>query len=88
MTRLAMPEGVATIYGMKKTTVYLEEATLRAIEAMARTSGRSQAELIREALRTYVEQRPRPSLRCVGAGEGPEDLAERADEYLGAGFGD
>ncbi len=72
---------------MKKTTVYLDEESLRAIKALSRSSGKSEAALIREAVRTYVRQRTKPSLRCVGAGEGPEDLAERADEHLASGFG-
>lgn len=72
---------------MKKTTVYLEDDSLRAIKAAAKDSGRSEAEVIREAIRIYVRQRCRPAPQCVGAGTGPEDLAERADDHLARGFG-
>jgi Arc/MetJ-type ribon-helix-helix transcriptional regulator len=43
---------------VQKTTVYLPDDIRRGLEGAARESGRSQAELIREALRTYLADRP------------------------------
>ncbi|HGY10429.1 MAG TPA: CopG family transcriptional regulator, partial [Oceanithermus profundus] len=40
---------------MKKTTVYLPDELDAWLEQLARTKGTSKAELIREALRRYVE---------------------------------
>ena len=69
---------------MKRTTVYLEEQTDLNLSQLARQQGRSKAELIREALTTYVEQRaPRPLPRSVGMGRsGVPDLAEHDEELL------
>jgi len=78
---------MATIGGMRKTTVYLDEDSLREIKALAKETGRSEAALIREAVRAYVSRRPVRVLRCAGAGEGPEDLAERTEQLLADGFG-
>ena len=70
---------------MRKTTIYLEEALWERIAEMARDSGRSQADVIRDALRAALMHRRRP--RSVGLGRGDVDLAGRADELL-ADFGE
>ena len=68
---------------MKRTTIYLDpelEVRLQ-LEAMQRKT--PMAEIIREALREYLEQRPRKL--PPGKGEfdsGMADTAERADEVL------
>ena len=72
---------------MRKTTVYLDEDSLREIKALAKETGRSEAALIREAVRAYVSRRPVRALRCLGSGEGPEDLAAQTEELLADGFG-
>ncbi len=72
-----------TMYGMAvKTTVYLTDDLKRALEVEAAASGRSEAEIIREAIAARVGS-ARP-----GAGflEG-EPIAERVDDLL-AGFGE
>lgn len=72
---------------MKKTTVYLPDELKQSLRRMAAVSGRSEAELIREAVAalTRVSDRPRPRGRLFASGD--DSLAERAEEAL-AGFGD
>jgi hypothetical protein len=67
-----------------KTTVYLDAADYRRLKALARSQGRSAAELIREAVAEYVRARPDgPLPRSLGMGRsGRGDLAERAEELL------
>jgi len=70
---------------MKRTTVYLDELTDLELAGLARQQERSKAELIREALSSYVERQgmPRPLPRSVGMGRsGVPDLAERDEELL------
>ena len=72
-----------------KTTVYLNAADYRRLQALAAQAGRSTAELVREAVAEYAERhgaRRRP--RSIGGfRSGQPVLAERADELL-AGLGD
>ncbi len=75
------------MYGMRRTTVYLPDDLKIALEHAASTSGRSEAELIREGVE-YVASRvasPRPRLPLFDSGD--PTLAERAEELLD-GFGD
>ncbi len=84
----AVPESVTygTVYGMKKTTLYLPEDLDAALKQAAAEQGRSEAEVIREALRRLLEstQPPRPRLPLFHSGD--PTLAERVDEEL-RGFG-
>lgn len=48
--------------GVEKTTVYLDPRVKRELEALAKRTGRPQAELLREALVEYVDRQRRPSL--------------------------
>jgi predicted transcriptional regulator len=76
-------------YGMVKTTVYLPEGLKHALERVASTEGRSEADIIRDAIRERVS-RPRrraPRLPLVGAGLGDPTAARRVAELLGEGFG-
>lgn len=72
---------------MNKTTVYLPEELKRSLERLAVESGRSEAELIREAVATRVRAagRPRPKGRLFASGD--STLSERVDDAL-AGFGE
>lgn len=75
------------MYGMQKTTVYIPGDVKRALGRAAAARGLSEAELIREALRTLVSEAapPRPRLPLFRS-EKPR-LAEHVDEAL-SGFGE
>lgn len=68
----------------QKTTVYLDSADYRRLQALARAEGRSTAALIREAVADYANRKAgdvRP--RSLGAGRsGRGDLSERSEELL------
>jgi hypothetical protein len=67
-----------------KTTVYLDAADYRRLQALARAQGRPAAELVREAVAQYAARAagpPRPS--SVGIGRsGRRNLSERAEALL------
>jgi hypothetical protein len=75
------------MYGMRRTTVYLPDDLKVALEHASSTSGRSEAELIREGVAYVVSRvgRPRPRLPLFDSGD--PTLAERADALLD-GFGE
>jgi len=77
-----------TMYGMKKTTIYLPDDLKAAIERIAVAERMSEAELIRAALREKIAaaSSDRPTVPLTSAGLGDPSLAERVDELL-AGFG-
>jgi Arc/MetJ-type ribon-helix-helix transcriptional regulator len=74
------------MYGMKKTTVYLPSDVKRALSGLAAARSVSEAELIRDALRSLTAQAapPRPRLPLFKSGK--PRLAERVEEAL-SGFG-
>lgn len=77
------------VYGMVKTTVYLPEELKHALERVAATEGRSEADIIRDAIHERVS-RPRrraPRLPLVDTGFGDPTAAHRVDELLAEGFG-
>ena len=62
---------------MEKTTLYLPTELQASLRALARRTGRSQANLIREALETYVAGQERPRPKSIGiAGDGSLDAAD------------
>jgi hypothetical protein len=72
---------------MVKTTVYLGDDIVQRLRGLSRLQGRSQAELIREALERFVEEasqtieRPAP----IGVGRfrsGRPDIARQAEKLL------
>jgi predicted transcriptional regulator len=66
-----------------KTTVYLDTDIALALRHMAETQGRSQAELIRDALQTYTRGAKRPLPRGLGKYDSGETHgAERAKDFL------
>jgi predicted transcriptional regulator len=68
---------------MTKTTVYLDSDTVLALRQMAETQGRSQAELIRDALDAYTRKAKRPKIPGIGEFDsGHTDTSERAEEIL------
>lgn len=75
------------MYGMRRTTIYIPEELKDELEHTARTTGRSEADLIRDGLRLVLERTtpPPPTLPLFASGQ--PDLAERVDELL-EGFGE
>jgi hypothetical protein len=73
--------------GMEKTTVYLPDDLRTALRRAARSSGRSEADLIREGIGLVTGAHRIAEARLPLFDSGQPDLAERADEHL-AGFGD
>lgn len=79
---------MVTIYGVKKTTVYLDADLDRAIGRLAQRRGISKAEVIRQALRDATRSVRRPKIRAIGVGRGPGDVADDIDRHLAdTGFG-
>ena len=76
------------MYGVHKTTVYLPADLKTSLRSMARDTGISEAELIRQAVGEKVlgYPRPRPRVPLTGHGLGDPEAAHRVDELL-AGFG-
>ncbi len=78
-----------TIYGMKKTTVYLEPELDQAIGRLATQQGISKAETIRVALRHATSDVEQPRIRAIGVARGPGDVAADVDHHLReTGFGE
>ena len=68
---------------MVKTTVYIETDTALAIRQMAESQGRSQADLIRDALDAYAKRAQRPLPAGLGKYDsGATDVSERAEDIL------
>jgi predicted transcriptional regulator len=66
-----------------KTTIYLDSDTMLALRQMAETQGRSQSELIRDALQSYTSAPNRPLPRGLGKYHSGEiHGAERAKDFL------
>lgn len=61
---------------MQKTTLYLTEAIQYELKEAARRTGRSEAEIVREALSTYLAAQVRPLPASIGVGQ-DKDLAAR-----------
>jgi predicted transcriptional regulator len=73
---------------VKKTSLYLDPETDRALERLARARGITKAEAIRRALDEAVRQVDRPRISAIGVGEGPGDVAGNVDRHLDeSGFG-
>ncbi|MHB8241633.1 MAG: ribbon-helix-helix protein, CopG family [Solirubrobacteraceae bacterium] len=75
---------------MRKTSVYLDERLALRLAALARAEGRSQAEILREAVETYEpRKRQDRNFALAGAGHGDgSSIADVADEDLLTGFGE
>jgi hypothetical protein len=68
---------------LTKTTVYLDSETVLALRRMSEAQGRSQAELIRDALERYTRRAAPPKIPGIGEfHSGHTDTSERADELL------
>ncbi|MBI2892761.1 MAG: ribbon-helix-helix protein, CopG family [Deltaproteobacteria bacterium] len=72
---------------MHKTTVYLDDETQRRLRRLADASGRTQADIIRDAILAYSGGSKRRRPRSIGIGRGGRDLSARVDSLL-EGFGE
>jgi plasmid stability protein len=72
---------------VNKTTVYLPDELKHALARIAAATGRSEADLIREALAELVRTSGRPRPRGGLFASGDPSLSGRVDEAL-AGFGE
>lgn len=68
---------------MEKTTLYLPSDLHRALKEAARQEGKSQAELVREALAAYLAKRKKPELRSLGVAEDEELSGRESEAWLG-----
>jgi hypothetical protein len=64
-------------YGMRKTTVYLNDDEADALRQLAEATGVSQAELIRGAIRQAVARLPPRRFHSLGRGTGSGALTPR-----------
>jgi predicted transcriptional regulator len=75
---------------MKRTTVYLEEATDLALSRLAKQRQQAKAELLREALSQFIAQHERAESQDVplwlGAGDSGLDRAAQEVEQDGARY--
>jgi hypothetical protein len=75
---------------MRRTSILVDPLVMTELEQLARRDGRPTAHLIREAMERYVAERrddastPRELPAFVGIGQGPGDVADRAEEILEA----
>ena len=75
-----------TMYGVKRTTIYLPEDLKSRLARAAHKAGRTEADLIREGVERLLESHhAEPRLPLFASGK--PDLAENVDELL-AGFGE
>jgi predicted DNA-binding protein len=79
--------------GMRKTSVYLNEEQTERLARLAREEGRSQAEILREAVATYQPKPSRDRNFALAAGfrriDGdPRSISEIPEEELLEGFGE
>jgi hypothetical protein len=74
---------------MKKTTLYLPDDLKRRVETIARQEGRSEADVLRDAIAAAVAGRraPAPRVPLPGVSLGDPTIAERADDLM-KGFGE
>ena len=72
---------------MEKTTVYLSTNLQHNLAQTAQQLGKSQAELIRQAITEYLERHaPKRQFASLGAGEDAEFAARDTDEFLQAAW--
>lgn len=68
---------------MVKTTVYLDERDAAALKRLAAESGRSQAEIIREAVAKAAAPARKRVFHSIGVGSGTgEPIGRNADQIL------
>lgn len=75
---------------MKKTSVYLADEHVERLRRVAEAEGRSQAEVLRDAILLYSSRKDPPrTFRMAGVAEGPGgSIADIPEEELLKGFGE
>lgn len=78
---------------MRKTSVYLSERESTRLEQLARSEGRSQAQIIREAIAAYVPAGKGDADFALAAGfarvdDDPRPISEIPEDELLEGFGE
>lgn len=77
-----------TMYGMRRTTIYLPDNLKEALERTAAAEGRSEAEVVRSALATATAEHTYSPPHLPLFSSDDYTLAERVDEELASGFGE
>ena len=75
---------------MKRTTVFADDDVMKKLKAIAKRENSSVSQVTRKALNEFVSRRARKRSRLslIGIGKsGRKDVAERAEDLLGKGFG-
>ena len=74
---------------MKKTTIYLPDDLKQRLEEVARTTGRPEAAVIRDAITvaTRAATSPRPRVPLMARGLGDATISETVDALLDERFG-
>jgi Arc/MetJ-type ribon-helix-helix transcriptional regulator len=74
---------------MRKTSVYLSDEEAEGLRALARATGRSQADLIREGVRRLLRKNPKRTFHSMaqGASDGPAPRRWSADELAARRLG-
>jgi metal-responsive CopG/Arc/MetJ family transcriptional regulator len=70
---------------MKRTTIFADDELLRELKEVSREEDRSVAEIVREAIESYIKQKVKrkKKLSFIGIGSsGRSDIAERHEELL------
>ncbi len=67
---------------MEKTTLYLPSDLRRMLKEVSKRTGQPQAELVREALRLFLQQHARPPLRSLGVVRSKEITGRNAEDWL------
>lgn len=70
---------------MKRTTIFADENLIEELKELSREEKRSVADIVREALESYVgkKRRRKRGISFVGIGKsGRSDVAERQEELL------
>ena len=76
---------IGNTYAMNRTSLFLDEETIKRIQKLARARGVSFASLVREALAQYVaDAEPAMAVPSIAGrfASGEIDTSERADELL------
>jgi len=67
---------------MEKTTLYLPAEMQRALREVARRERKSQAEVMREALATYLKRYEKAEFSFIGIGEDDELTGRDSEAWL------